>query len=61
MAQSQQEIVRAAREQGWSEGYQACYEGQQRHNPYRKPRPADPNAPGEYLGPYGDGVSQPYS
>ena len=20
----------------WGEGYQACYEGKQRHNPYRK-------------------------
>jgi hypothetical protein len=58
MAQSQQEIVRAAREQGWSEGYQACYEGKQRHNPYRKPKESEGD---DYIGPYGMGNSQPYS
>lgn len=58
MAQTQQEIVRAAREQGWSEGYQACYAGEQRHNPYRKAQNAQE---AEYEGPYGVGNSQPYS
>lgn len=57
MAQTQQEIVRAAREQGWSEGYQACYEGKQRHNPYRKAQNSD-EALNE--GPDGMGNSKPY-
>jgi hypothetical protein len=37
MAESQAELIRRLREQAWAEGYQACYEGKQRHNPYKKP------------------------
>lgn len=31
-----QETLRRLRYQAWDEGYQACYEGQRRHNPYWK-------------------------
>lgn len=30
------ELIRAVRHDAWNEGYRACYEGKQRHNPYRK-------------------------
>jgi hypothetical protein len=33
------ERIRAVREHAWGEGYEASYRGEQRHNPYRSPRP----------------------
>lgn len=30
--------VRELSDSAWKKGYQACYEGQQRHSPYQAPR-----------------------
>ncbi|NSX37161.1 hypothetical protein HTS88_12205 [Pseudarthrobacter oxydans] len=32
------ESVRELSDSAWKKGYQACYEGQQRHSPYQAPR-----------------------
>ena len=50
-----QERIRAAREAGWAQGYDACRQGQQRHNPYRVPQAS---TDGLHVGPYGVGPSQ---
>lgn len=34
------ESVRKLSDSAWKKGYQACYEGQQRHSPYQAPRPS---------------------
>lgn len=53
MAETDSDRIRAVREQAWSEGYEACYRGEQRHNPYRRPKSST-----DYVGPYGMGPSQ---
>jgi hypothetical protein len=52
------ELLRLAQEQAWTDGYQACYNGQQRHNPYRK---ANPDASNTQLRSTGDTATQNFS
>lgn len=41
LADQVRESLRLAKERAWEEGYRACYEGRQRHNPHRKTEPND--------------------
>lgn len=45
-AEARKEVTNLARHEAWREGYQACYEGKQRHSPYdpRKELRPDDNA-----------------